>query len=662
MEVIEAFYSGLIAVLPLSGAGLISFLFLLTGVILGFFVGLLPGLGGSVSIALLLPFTYSLEPTAAFAFLLGLSAVTATTGDVTSVLLGIPGEGTAAAVVVDGYPMTKRGQAGRALGAALSSSLIGAVFGAFALALAIPVIKPLVLSLGSPEIFMLIMLALTFVAALSGDDLTRGLLVGCFGLALSTVGLDSISGAPRFTFESLIGSEAALYLWDGISLVSVTLGLFAVPEIIALASKQEPRHRVEAALMSSVKDGVKDTFRHWSLVLRCSAIGAYIGLLPGLGGSSAQWIAYGHAVQSSRNPDRTRFGQGAVEGVIGPGAANNAKEGGSLIPTIAFGVPGSVSTAILLAAFTLQGLVPGPDMLNPDKHLSLTFSFVWIIVIANIIAVALCFLFLKQLTDIAYLRGDVLTPFLVILVYLGSFGIKSSAADVIVTLLFGLLGCFMVRFGWQRPPLLLGLVLGAIAENSFFISLQAYGYSWLARPGVVLIALLISVTIIHTLRKAARARKSAPASVRAQRQAPVFGQSILLPAILVISFVYMAYEVLYGLGRNDLQAAYFPGLIAGFGLLLSVLLLLRGRYRSATGLMLFPIWPAAAGLLAYLIAVELLGFYISSFAAVLFYLGSIAKESWPVSAAWALATAGFCYVLFSYWLSIPLPAGLLLAG
>ena len=214
----------------------------------------------------------------------------------------------------------------------------------------------------------------------------------------------------------------------------MTIGLFAIPEIIDLAIKGTSIAREQVGKLGGVMEGVKDTFRHWWLVLKCSALGAYVGILPGVGGGTAQWVAYAYAVQSS--PNKERFGKGAVEGVLGPGAANNSTRGGDLITTVAFGIPSSVSTAILFGAFLIQGIVPGPDMLNPAKHLTLTFSFVWIIIVANIITVAACFLFLNPLAKITNIRGALLIPFLLVLIYLGGFTVKNSFGDMIMVLHF----------------------------------------------------------------------------------------------------------------------------------------------------------------------------------------------------------------------------------
>ncbi len=447
LDYLYAFNEGLIRILPLSPQGTETFLFMMIGMMVGFAVGILPGLGGATTLALMLPFIYNMDPTTAFAFLLGSNAVTATTGDITSVLFGVPGEGITAATIVDGHPMAKNGEAGRALGAALMSSLVGAVFGAFMLAAAIPIVSPLVLSIGSAEFFMLAVLGITFVASLSGENIPKGLAVGGLGLVLAMIGLDPIESVPRFTLEGLLGEDHSLFLWDGLALVSVTVGLFAIPEIIDLAVKGTSiAGDVQPTKLGGVMEGVKDTFRHWKLVLRCSGLGAYIGLIPGMGGGPAQWMAYAHAVQSS--PDKERFGKGAVEGVLGPGAANNSKEGGSLIPTLAFGVPGSVSMAILLGAFIIQGIVPGPDLLNPDKHLTLTFSFVWIIVVTNIITVAICFMFLNQLAKITFIKGTYLIPFLLLLIYLGGFAVKNSFGDMMLVLIFGMIGWLMVKYDW----------------------------------------------------------------------------------------------------------------------------------------------------------------------------------------------------------------------
>src|SRR5258708_15399103 len=375
MDMLHALISGFFQCFNLS-----TFNLMMIGIAIGFVVGILPGLGRPEDMALMLPLLFKMSAVEAFAFLLGMTAVTATTGDITSVLFGVPGEPTTASTIVDGHAMARNGEAGRALGAVLMSSLVGAIFGALASAVAIPLVRPLVLSFGSPEFFMLSLLGISFVAALSGEDVLKGMVSGGIGLMFATIGLDPISGIQRYTFGQL-------FLWDGIGLVPVTIGFYAIPELLEMAIAGSSIAKLDVGRVGGVWEGVRDTFRHWWLVIRCSALGTFVSIIPGLGAATTQWLAYAHAVQSSRG--RERFGKGAVEGVLGPGAANNSSLGGSLVTTVAFGVPASVATAILMGAFFVQGLVPGPAMLTPAPkgHLAVTMAMVWTIVISNFITV-----------------------------------------------------------------------------------------------------------------------------------------------------------------------------------------------------------------------------------------------------------------------------------
>jgi putative tricarboxylic transport membrane protein len=468
---IEAFFSGFVQVFAPA-----TFSLLLLGILIGFAVGILPGIGGLVTLALMLPFVFDMKPLDAFAFLLGMLSVTSTTGDITSILFGVPGESISAALILDGHQMAKQGEAGRALGAALMSSFVGAIIGAFVLAASIPVVAPLVLTFKSPEFFALALLGITFVASLSGESKLKGMIAAGVGLVLSMVGLDPQSGMPRYTL-------GMAKLWDGVGLVAVTVGLFAIPEIVDLWVRGTSIAEKRVGKLGGVGQGIRDTFTHWRITVRCSLIGTFIGIIPGLGAGVSQWLAYAHAVQSS--PDKNRFGTGDVRGVLGPGAANNSGLGGSLVPTIAFGVPGSVVMALLLGAFLIKGLVPGPSMLT--KHLDLTFAFVWFIVISNIITVALSLLFLEQLAKITYVRGALLVPGILLLVFLGAYVETKSIFDMGVALVFGLIGLLMVQVDWPRPPLILGLVLGGLIERNFFISYEIHALGFFFKPSVLII-------------------------------------------------------------------------------------------------------------------------------------------------------------------------------
>lgn len=658
LEMVQAFTGGLAQVF--SGT---TFTLMMLGIVIGFAVGILPGLGGPVTLALMLPFIFNMEAVEAFAFLLGMAAVTATTGDITSILFGIPGEAITAATIVDGHPMAKKGEAGRALGAALMSSLLGAIFGAFALALAIPVVRPLVLSIGSPEFFMLAMLGITFLASLSGEAVVKGLTAAAIGLLIATVGLDPISGIERYTF-------GYLYLWDRISLVSATLGLFAIPEIIDLSVKGSSIAEVSVGKIGGVMEGVKDTFRHWKLVLRCSAIGTYIGIIPGMGGSVSQWVAYAHAVQTS--PDKERFGKGAVEGVLGPGAANNSNLGGGLVPTIAFGVPGNVTMAILLGAFIIQGLVPGPLMLIPESqggHLTLTFSFVWIIVVSNIITVAACFLFLQQLVRITEVRGSLVIPFLLLLVFLGGFATKNAFEDLIVVLIFGALGWVLNQLDWPRPPLLLGLVLGPLAENRLFLSTDNYGLAWMWFPSVLVIFAIILAGTFYPLFQRWRERRKNPQAEKTTTPAPVSVWAPIFSLLVVVLFAWGLWEA----WDWGFRAGLFPWAVGFLGLALGIAQLdldisgflkkgvkaLHPEVGSETALEARRTASIVGWILVFFFAIWLLGFSWAIVVSTFLYLKVGAGEKWLITIILTLVAFGSFYGLFIHVLHVPFPDGLL---
>jgi len=661
LEMLQAFVDGFFMVLSWNSISL-----MLVGIAVGFAVGILPGLGGPVTLALMLPFVFTMEGIEAFAFLLGMSAVTATTGDITSILFGVPGEAITASTIVDGHPMAKKGEAGRALGAALMSSLIGALFGAFCLALAIPIVRPLVLSVTSPEFFMLTLLGVTFLATLSGDAVVKGLAAAAIGLQLATVGLDPISGIERFTFGTL-------YLWDGVRLVPATLGLFAIPELIDLGVKGTSIAETKIGKLGGVLQGVKDTFRHWKLVLRCSAIGAYIGVIPGMGGAVSQWVAYAHAVQTS--PKKERFGKGAVEGVLGPGAANNSTLGGALVPTLAFGVPGSVSTAILLGAFIIQGLVPGPPMLQPESQggsLPLTFSFVWILVLSNLFTVCICFVFLNQLAKITQVRGSLVIPFILLLIYLGGFAENNAFQDLLVVLFFGALGWVMVEIDWPRPPLLLGLVLGPLAENNLFLATDNYGSAWLWFPSVLFLFAVILAGTLYPLVKAwhGSSNKAWPipeGPVREVKEQPPI--SLWVPVFTLIVVGFFAWT-LWEAREWWFRARLFPWAIGFAGLALALLQFIydgaalaksmrAGREVKSdeeSAVAQQRTVKMVAWILGFFAAIWSLGFSVAVPLTILVYLKG-AQERWPISIA--LAGLGWLafYGLFDHLLHVPFPEG-----
>lgn len=466
----------------------IGFMFL--GIIIGLVVGILPGVGGTFSLAVLIPFTFTMEPASAFALLLGAHAPSYTGGAITTILLNTPGDPPNAATLFDGFPMTKKGEAGRALGAALSASAIGGVLGALYMIMLIPVMRPLVLMFAPPEFFMMAIVGITFIAVISGKSLLKGLVGGGFGLLLGLVGLDMATSSERFTFGTL-------FLWDGISLVPVCLGLFAVAEMIDVAVEggSITEKLIESDLGGAMQ-GVKDTLSRMWLVFRCSILGNIIGIIPGIGGDVACFFAYGHAKQSEKNGHL--FGTGVVEGVIAPQAAINAKEGGALVPTVAFGIPGSAGMAILLGAFYVQGIKPGPEMLN--NNLWLIFSMAWTIAIANIIGAAICLSFANKIARVALLPGDYIFPVVLILAAVGSFSTRDALGDLVIAFIFGFIGYAMKKYDWPRPVVIIGLVLSSIAEKNLQLSLRLFHWTFFQRPITLLLMAICVATIVYTIR------------------------------------------------------------------------------------------------------------------------------------------------------------------
>ena len=474
----EAFFQAL-AVL-LTPAHLI---YLIGGVVLGLGVGILPGLGGIVGMTILLPVIYGMDIHNAFALLIGMVAVIPTSDTFPSVMMGIPGSSASQATIMDGYPLARKGEAARALGAAFTASLIGGLYGALVLTLIIPIARPLVLAFGSPELFMLALLGMSMVGVLSGNQPIKGIIGAGIGLMLGAMGDAPAIAEYRYTF----GFD---YLMDGVSLVIVGLGLFAFPEIIDLLIKGRPISE-RAELGRGWLDGLKDTLRHKWIVLRCATIGVIVGFIPGLGGSVVDWIAYGHVIQTSK--DRERFGQGDIRGVIAPESANNAKEGGGLIPTFLFGIPGSGSMAVFLGGLLILGIQPGPTMLTED--LDLVYTAIWSLALANIFGAGLSLLLAKPITKLTLVPFSRLAPFMVLIITFAAYQASYSWGDLIALLLVGILGWFMKQFGWPRPAALIGFVLAGNLEQYLFISVQRYGFDWLTRPGVLVMAVIIVASL-----------------------------------------------------------------------------------------------------------------------------------------------------------------------
>lgn len=651
-------------------------MFLSIGCVLGLILGILPGIGGLAGTALLLPFTFDMDPYTAFAFLLGLGATGATGDPIPAVLFGVPGGAGSAATVLDGLPMAKRGEAGRALSACYMSSMMGGLFGSALLAVSIPLLRPLMLSFGSPEMLALGIFGISIVSVLSGRAPLRGLTGACAGLMLAMIGSDPQTGTLRWTFDSL-------YLWEGLPLVPVVLGFFALPELCDLfvtraAISGEMKYDVRAGMVQ----GARDCFRHWWLVVRCSWIGAFFGAVPGIGGSIIDWLAYGHAIRTERGAKET-FGKGDVRGIIAAEASNNAKEGGALVPTIAFGVPGSAGMAILLGAFLIHGLVPGPDMLT--KHLNITYSMVWSVAIANVLGAGMCYLFSGQFAKLATLRYTLILPSVLGIIYIGAFQGTRNWGDLYALFIFGVVGWIMKVLKWPRPPLILGIVLGDVIERYLFISMERYGLEWVWRPAVLVLLAMALIGVARPIYSDLRSRAGKVSGMSMFRMQPTWAD--LFNVVVIGIFGY----ALYLASEWNFKAAIVPTIVGTIGFTVSILALLNNMSRTAADKLvaqklesgelsvsdiaergmhmdlaadsealdartvivrssIFFTW-----LLAFMLGMATVGIMITSFLFVILFMKIEGRESWKLVIPQAVGLVVFMWLTFDYLLTIPWP-------
>ncbi len=474
-------------------------LYLLLGAVIGLFVGILPGLGGGGSMALLIPFTFAMEPSHGIAFLMAVGASSGIGGQVTSILMSIPGDPPNAVTTIDGYAMTKKGRAKEALSAATFGSLFGALIGMVLMLAVLPFARELVMAFSYPEFFMVALLGLIMISKLTGDSVHKGLIAAGFGLMVAFIGLDPIVGNQRFTFGTF-------YFWDGVDIVPPLIGLFAGAELLALYSARGSKSMAEhLADESTIFGGLRATLRNWSLVIKSSLIGFGAGLLPGISGTLASFLAYGQAARSSKN--KAEFGKGAIEGVIAPETANDADKGGGLIPTLAFGIPGGVIMAVLLSGLILHGVPAGPNLLRGDLHI------VYVIVIAaflpRLIAGAIVLLLGSKSAWLTKARGDVLAPSIVVITLLAVYALRNEPWDVLLTLFFAYVGYAMSKYGFSRVTFILGLVLGGLFEKTFHQTMGTFGPSgFVSRPiSASILALGVLILVAPPIVKFVKSRR-----------------------------------------------------------------------------------------------------------------------------------------------------------
>lgn len=634
-------------------------LFVALGTFLGLMIGVIPGIGGLVGLALLLPFTFALDPFTALAFLVGVQSVTTTSDTIPAVLFGVPGTVGSAATVLDGHPMAKRGEAGRAFGAAFTASVCGGLFGALLLACSIPLLRPFILVIGTPELLAICLLGLTLVISLSQGALFKGMAAAAIGLLLSAIGDEPQTGIQRWTFDSI-------YLWDGISLVPLALGLFAVPEIIDLAaSKTKISKAANKAGRWQQLEGAKDVFRNFWLVIRCSTIGSVLGAIPGLGASIIDWIAYGYAARSVKGAAET-FGKGDVRGVIASESSNNAKEGGALVPTLAFGVPGSASMALLLGGFLIHGIEPGPAML--DRHLDVTFTLIWTVALANILGAGACFLFAGQFAKIAEIRAGFLVPLIFGLMVIGAYQGSTSYNDLVVLVGFGTLGWLMKRMGWPRPPLILAFVLGGLIENYLFISQLRYGAEWMLKPIPFVLLCVIAFTLGRPLVSRFIRRKPKDVRAGAVDAAPqphAVGGLLIADLTMWVGAILIFVYAIVSSSNWDLSARLMPQAMAIAGLIAAgafAVLRLMKRIPPITATAAAPLGATAREglwLLGLIVAAALIGVIPAIVVYAIVYMLVAGRVRAPIAALVGLIFGVFLYVLFHVILHVPWPQSLL---
>lgn len=431
------------------------------GVVLGLLVGALPGVTISLGMVLLLPLTFGLDSITAMSLLLGLFAAGMTGGSYSAILLNIPGTPSASATGLDGHPLARAGEAGKALGVSVISSFYGGLFSLGCLVLSAPLIARVALQFGAPEQFALMALGLSLICAFASRSVLRGLISGVLGLLLTTVGLDPLMGTPRFTF-------GWVELQAGILFIPAMIGLFAVPQVI------QGMRKAGGGVIPRFEVGLTGMLPSWHNLARLhrsmlvgSLIGTGVGALPGTGGPIAVFLAYDAARRVSRNPET--FGRGSMEGVAAPEAANNGVTGGALIPMLTLGIPGDPITAILLGVLIIQGLAPGPLLFQ--EHPQFVYGVFWALALANVMTLAVALLSVRWIVQVLRIPQRVLVPAIAALCIVGAYGIRNTLFDSLVMLAFGALGYVLQRYRFPVVPMIIGLVLGPEVEEQFRLSL-----------------------------------------------------------------------------------------------------------------------------------------------------------------------------------------------
>ena len=639
--------------------------YLVMGVLMGLCIGVFPGLGGIAGLSLLLPFMFGMDPILGLALMIGMVAVVPTSDTFASVLMGIPGSSASQATVLDGFPMAKKGQAARALSAAFASSLFGGLVGASFLTVFILIARPIVLEFRTPELLMITIFGLSMVGILAGRIAIKGIVAAGLGMLIGMIGEGASSGDLRMS------SYDYPYLTDGLKLVIVGLGIFAIPEIISLL-RQDRAISQEPQIGGGWIDGVKDWFANIWLSVRCSIIGVIVGVIPGLGGSVVDWIAYGHAVQTTK--DKSNFGKGEVRGVIGPESSNNAKEGGGLVPTLLFGIPGSGSMAIFIGAIALLGsgqIEVGPAMLK--NNLDITYAIVWLLALANVVGTVICIAASGGIAKLTTIRFVLLAPFLFMIISFAAFQSGQNLMDLVALFAIGFLGILMRRFDWSRPAFLIGFVLSNPAETYANQAIQiaqsrfrkgfGEGIDYIFSPIVVILVIITVISVVLGLRQAKHIMAEGDITAGRKRAPMVF-------MLLITAFIgYALYDAIsipsYSRDRT------FPIFVASICLIGCAFLIIRMMLKPETDTIFADrelngedadathgLWPTLAWFGALLLLTSLLGFILALAIFLFAFMVIRARVSMVFAAGYTVA--GIAFICAMAWLlNRDFPPGLL---
>jgi len=536
------------------------------GILNGMIFGLLPGLSGSVGIALMIPFTFAMEPTTAMGLFVGALSSQTFAGSVSAILLNTPGTSPNAATTFDGYPLARQGRAGFAIGISAMASFLGSLIGVAIIVALFPLMRQIILSFSFPEFTMLGVVGLAAIAVASRGSTLKGILAGLLGLTLSFVGFAPIGGDIRYVFGQLS-------LYNGIGVVAVLIGLFALTEAVRLLSSNERIARTTGQFHfghTQLWEGARFVLKKPWLLIRSAVIGTGIGIVPAVGGTLASFLAYFQAAKTSKNP---KFGRGDPRGVLAPEAANDAKDAGAALPTLAFGIPGSADWAIILGAMVIHGVQPGPNLIRDNADV--VWVAILVIVIASFASSLLGLAFGPNLVRITRIRPGLLAPIVAVLAVTGAYALNGSLVDVIIVVVAGLVGFAMRRFGIPAVPLILGLILGKTIERSFLQTMSTFDTIaiFVTRPISLVLVLLVVLVVVYEIIAGIREARNHPQRLAAGiARGSETGSVVFAGALAIVALV----TIVLAAGFSD-EGGFLPAIVGWALLVCSVGYILIAR-------------------------------------------------------------------------------------